>query len=207
LPSPNCAKSPQFFLTAPGDSRLPKRFSSSPLLRHLAHLPHLLLHPQDLSELTASDHAPPPPSNASASDRTTTSTLLCHSGELHRLPPCPAGRSCPINALPRCRSPPHQLSCRRWSGHRASLVRGDGSSARANRAGVTSQPGPFSVWAGPPWPLVPYQAEPATWSAWPRPWKSFKFPKSVEMYIKFIQIQNKFCRNPIEQLYAIDLTT
>jgi hypothetical protein len=138
LPSPNCAKSPQFFLTAPGDSRLPTRFSSSPLLRHLAHLPHLLLHPQDLSELTASDHAPPPPSNASASDRTTTSTLLCHSGELHRLPPCPAGRSCPINALPRCRSPPHQLSCRRWSGHRASLVRGDRSSARANRAGVTS---------------------------------------------------------------------
>jgi hypothetical protein len=52
--------------------------------------PHLLLHLQDSSEDVVGDHAPPPPSNIAAPDRTTASTVSWRHGEPTTHPPCPA---------------------------------------------------------------------------------------------------------------------
>jgi hypothetical protein len=52
--------------------------------------PHLLLHLQDSSEHVVGDHAPPPPSNIAAPDRTTASTVSWRHGEPTTHPPCPA---------------------------------------------------------------------------------------------------------------------
>jgi hypothetical protein len=97
-----------------GDSHLRACFPSSPRLWCVAHLPHLLPHPQESTELAAGDHAPPPPTNVPAPGRTTASTVLRHSGELHCLPPCPTGRSCPAGTLSRLSSSPCRSSCHRW---------------------------------------------------------------------------------------------
>jgi hypothetical protein len=153
-----------------GDSRLHTRFPSSPRLWRVAHLPRLLPHSKESSELATGDHAPPPSANVPAPDRTTASTMLHRSGELHCLPPCPMGRSCPSGTLSHLSSPPCRSSCHRCSRHRSSPVHGDRFSARAHRASVTGQPRSFAVWARLPRALAAYQAEPAVRSTGPRPW-------------------------------------
>jgi hypothetical protein len=153
-----------------GDSHLRAHFPSSPRLWHVDHLPHLLSHPQESSELIAGDHAPPPLANVPAPDRTIASAVLRRSVELHCLPSCPAGRSCPTGTLSRLSSLPCWPSCRRWSRHRASPMRGAQFSTRARRTGVVGRPRSFAVWVGLPQALASYQVEPVVRSAGPRPW-------------------------------------
>jgi hypothetical protein len=68
-----------------GDSCLHARFPSSPRLWCVAYLPRLLPHLQESSKLATGDYMPPPLTNVPAPSRTTASTVLRRSGELHFL--------------------------------------------------------------------------------------------------------------------------